>query len=142
MKLLCPRGLQPSQFLSVLGLSCHLYFPSTVIPLCPVFRNHLGTLLLVLALTGLLEEHASQGKPLCQLSVHGGLSSKLCFLFLGGKGLVCTLRALVLAPFLTAHPLFPCLVGKQEEEGCTGSHPLLFLKTSGQWQGTPTLPVP
>lgn len=27
MKLLCPRGLQPSQFLSVLGLSCHLYFP-------------------------------------------------------------------------------------------------------------------
>lgn len=125
MKLLWPRGLQPSQELSVLELSCHLYFPSTIIPLCPVFRDHLETLLLVLALTGLLEAHASRGKPLCQLSVHGGLSSKLCFLFLGGKGLVCTLRTLALAPFLTAHPLFLCLMGKQEE-GCTGPHPLRF----------------
>ena len=45
--------------------------------------------------SGLLEAHASQGKPLCQLSVHSGLASKLCFLFLCGKGLVYALRALV-----------------------------------------------
>ena len=73
--------------------------------------------------SGLLEAHASQGKPLCQLSVHSGLASKLCFLFLCGKGLVYALRALVSNLFLTAHPLFPCLVGKQEEEGCTGPYP-------------------
>lgn len=67
---------------------------------------------------------------------------KVVLPFFGWKGSSLHTESPGSAPFLTAHPLFPCPVGKQEEEGCTGPHPLLFLKTSGQWQGKPMLPLP
>lgn len=89
--------------------------------------------------------HALPGKTVYPLPVHGGLSSKLLFPSWGGKSPACALGTLALAPFLTTHPLFPCLaVGSRKGKDAQGLMPSCFSRAQGNGEGNarPCSPEP